>query len=239
MPSQRDTTAKAGIQLCKKVKKDDPYLPFIFQSSDVANKAEADKLDAGFIHKYAGNLEQVLCDAIVRHMPFGPFSFRHTHSGQVYAKAGNLAELQKIILNIPDEIYEFHANRNHFSKWLNARALFGLGNIVKAAKYTDFGTTMQAKLYVQKAIMLYRAYKTKGTMASFDPDHFDGFLQFSRIGQASVGGKARGLAFIQHLIKKHKLENKFANTQVAIPRTVAIGLDVFEDFMRQMDFTAK
>ncbi|MCX7987072.1 MAG: PEP/pyruvate-binding domain-containing protein, partial [Bacteroidales bacterium] len=134
--------------------------------------------------------------------------------------------------SIPDEIFAFHARRNDFSKWLNARALFSLGKIFKNLRLTDFSNNIpEAKKFVYEAIAQYRISKSRGVIAQYERQEFDEFVTFSRIGSGSIGGKGRGLAFADSVLKKNIHLNQFENTLIGIPRTVVIATDIFDEFM--------
>ncbi len=228
---KREEETQEGLKLCKIVKSDDPHMPFLLQSSDASNEQFAKKLNAGFIHKLSKTLALDLRNYILANFGFGEFIFRDPKSKVEVARASDLADLQHVILKIPEKVLAYHANRNEISKWLNARALFTIGKIFKALQLKDFGNIEQARAYIFDAISNYRTSKGRGIIASFDKKSFDEYLTFSRIGEGSLGGKGRGLAFIDSIIKKHKLFDHFENVQITIPRTVVISTDLFDEFM--------
>lgn len=232
-PSMRDTKAKSGLKLCKKVKGDDLNLPFLLQSSDIENEAFAKELGVGFLNKYAKNLLHDLEDYIVNNFGFGDFVFRDPNTLQTIAVAKDLRSLQELMLTIPNECLKLHTMQDDFSKWLNARALFPIAQKFKPAKYEDFENIEAIRKYIYDAIASFRVSKARGIIAEFDKGRFDEYLFFSRIGEGSLGGKARGLAFINSIIKKEKLFDKFPGVQISVPATVVLTTEVFEEFMER------
>ena len=221
----------AGIELCKVVMADDDKVPFLLQSSNAGHRKKAEELGAGFIHKYSKSLSLELRNFIIQNLAFGPFVFRNPDTLEPIAIATDLQSLQQKLLTIPDNTLEYHATRNHFSKWLNARALFPVAQMFKYIRKEDFETMDEMRRFLYVAISSFRLGKGRGVIAKFDKSSFDEYQIFSRIGEGSIGGKARGLAFINRIIKNNKLFNKFPDVLITIPRTVVLSTDVFDEFM--------
>jgi CheY-like chemotaxis protein len=221
----------AGIELCKAVMADDNKVPFLIQSSSPVHKKIAEKLGAGFINKYSKSLSLELRNFIIQNLAFGPFVFKNPDTMEPIAIATDLQSLQQKLLTIPDKTLEYHATRNHFSKWLNARALFPVAQMFKYIRKEDFETMDEMRRFLYVAISSFRLGKGRGVIAKFDKSSYDEYQVFSRIGDASIGGKARGLAFINRIIKTHKLFNKFPDVLITIPRTVVLSTDIFDEFM--------
>ncbi len=221
----------AGIELCKVVMADDNKVPFLIQSSSLTHKKDAEALGAGFINKYSKSLSLELRNFIIQNLAFGPFVFRNPDTLEPIAIATDLQSLQQKLLSIPDNTLEYHATRNHFSKWLNARALFPVAQMFKYIRKEDFETMDEMRRFLYIAISSFRLGKGRGVIAKFDKTSFDEYQTFSRIGEGSIGGKARGLAFINRIIKNNKLFNKFPDVLITIPRTVVLSTDVFDEFM--------
>jgi CheY-like chemotaxis protein len=221
----------AGIKLCKFVMADDDKVPFLLQSSNSELKRVAEELGAGFLFKYSKSLSLELRNYIIQNLAFGPFVFRNPDTLEPIGTANDLQSLQQKILTIPDESLEFHANKNHFSKWLNARALFPVAQMFKYIRKEDFASMDEMRRFLYIAISSFRLGKGRGVIAKFDKTSFDEYQTFSRIGEGSIGGKARGLAFINSVIKANKLFNKFPDVLITIPRTVVISTDAFDEFM--------
>ncbi|MFW5645626.1 MAG: PEP/pyruvate-binding domain-containing protein, partial [Bacteroidota bacterium] len=233
--NKRDNKTKAGLKLCKVVKDEDPHMPFLLQSSDVKNKKYAEKLNAGFVHKYSKTLSIEVRNFIIRYFAFGEFVFLDPKTGREIARASDLQSLQHLILRVSDEVLEYHASRNDFSKWLNARAIFPIAQLFKYLRKEDFRNLDEVRSYIYEAISSFRISKGRGIIAKFDKNSFDEYLSFSRIGEGSIGGKARGLAFINSVIKQHSLFTKYKNAIITIPRTVVLSTDVFDEFMETND----
>jgi CheY-like chemotaxis protein len=227
------TDENAGIVLCKVVMADDDKVPFLIQSSSLTHKKAAEELGAGFINKYSKSLSLELRNFIIQNLAFGPFVFRNPDTLEPIAIATDLQSLQQKLLTIPDNTLEYHASRNHFSKWLNARALFPVAQMFKYIRKEDFDTMDEMRRFLYIAISSFRLGKGRGVIAKFDKTSFDEYQIFSRIGEGSIGGKARGLAFINRIIKNNKLFNKFPDVLITIPRTVVLSTDIFDEFMDQ------
>ena len=221
----------AGFELCKVVMADDDKVPFLLQSSNLDHKRKAEEMGAGFLHKYSKSLSLELRNFIIQNLAFGPFVFKNPDTLEPLAIATDLQSLQQKLLTIPDNSLEYHATRNHFSKWLNARALFPVAQLFKYIRKEDFETMDEMRRFLYIAISSFRLGKGRGVIAKFDKTSFDEYQVFSRIGDGSIGGKARGLAFINRIIKNNKLFNKFPGVLITIPRTVVLSTDIFDEFM--------
>ncbi len=221
----------AGIELCKVIMADDDKVPFLLQSSSLVHKKMAEELGAGFINKYSKSLSLELRNFIIQNLAFGPFVFKNPDTMEPIAIATDLQSLQQKLLTIPDKTLEYHATRNHFSKWLNARALFPVAQMFKYISKEDFETMDEMRRFLYVAISSFRLGKGRGVIAKFDKSSYDEYQIFSRIGDASIGGKARGLAFINKIIKENKLYNKYPDVFITIPRTVVLSTDIFDEFM--------
>jgi CheY-like chemotaxis protein len=225
----------AGIKLCEKVRSHDEFIPFLLQSSDRKYEDLARKHNAGFLHKYSKSLTIELRNYIIKQFAFGEFVFRDPKTMEPIGRAYDLQSLQEMIMKIPDESLEYHAGRNDLSKWLNARAIFPIAQLFKYLKISDFESIDEVRNYILKAISSYRMNKGRGIIAKFDKHSFDEYLIFSRIGEGSIGGKARGLAFANSVIKKNHLFDKYNNLLITIPRTVVLSTDIFDEFMEGND----
>lgn len=223
----------AGIKLCKEILSSDSNIPFLLQSSSLEHKKIADELHVNFIYKYSKALSLELRNFIIQNLAFGPFVFRNPHTLEPIAIAIDLQDLQQKLLTIPSESLEYHAEQNHFSKWLNARSLFTLAQLFKFVQKEDFKSIDEMRLFLNIAISSYRLGKGRGVIANFDKANFDEYQVFSRIGDGSIGGKARGLAFINRMIKTHNLYAKYPDVLITIPRTVVLSTEVFDEFMEE------
>ena len=227
--------SEAGLRFCRLVKEDDRHLPFLLQSSDAGVQQIATRMDVGFIYKFSRTLSYELRNFIIKNLAFGPFIFLDPISNEEVCRAKDLQEFQQRIMEISDESLSFHTSNNHFSKWLNARALFPLAQMFKYLRNEDFENLNDLRSFLYSAISSFRFGKGRGVIAKFDKSSYDEYLIFSRIGNGSIGGKARGLAFLNSVIKRNKLYSKYDNVLVTIPRTVVISSDVFDEFMESND----
>ena len=228
------TDKTAGIKFVEKVRDEDQYMPVLFQSTDTEYEEVARNLKVGFLNKNSKTLSIELRNYITEYFSFGDFIFIDPKNGREITRAVDLKSLQDKIFEIPDDSLLYHMQRNHFSKWLNARALFPIAEMFREVSVTTFADDMdQAKRYLFDAITAFRINKAKGVIADFDRDRYDEYLQFARIGEGSIGGKARGLAFLDSLIKRNRLTDKYEDVVVTIPRTVVLGTDIFDEFMEE------
>jgi hypothetical protein len=234
------TDPEAGIRFIKNVKKDNKYLPVILQSSDIDNQIAAKELNVTFLHKFSKNLSYELKTFMNEYFAFGSFQFKDPKTKETIAIASDLKTLQKLILEIPDDSFEYHIKRNHISKWLNARALFPLADFFAQVSVEDFNYDLpKIRNFIFVTISNFRKSKSRGVIAVFDTDKYDDTLIFSRIGNGYMGGKARGLAFLDLLIKNNPTLDSFSDTVIRIPRTVVISTDIFDQFIesnRLLDF---
>jgi CheY-like chemotaxis protein len=221
----------AGLKLLEMVRQDDKHMPFLIQSSNVDYRKNADELGAGFIHKYSKNLSIELRNYIIQNFGFGDFVFRDPITYEEIGRASDLQTLRQLIISIPDSSLEYHTSRDHVSKWLNARALFPIARMFKQLKTPDFDNLNEVRTYISTAISNFLVSKGRGVIAQFDRCSFNEYLIFSRIGEGSIGGKARGLAFINNIIKKYRIYNKYNGILISIPQTVVLSTDLFDEFM--------
>lgn len=225
------TDKAAGIEFVKLIRSQDEFMPILLQSSDSYNQAIAEELNVGFLNKQSKTLSIELRNYINEYFSFGDFVFVNPSTGREICRATDLKSLQEKIFEIPDDSLRYHMQRNHFSKWFNARALFPIAEMFREVSVTEFQDMDEAKRYIFDSITAFRINKAKGVIAEFDRERYDEYLSFARIGQGSIGGKARGLAFLDSLIKRNRLSEKFEDVIISIPRTVVIGTDVFDEFM--------
>ena len=226
------TDKTAGIKFVEKVRAENAYMPILFQSTDTEYETLAHDLKVGFLNKLSKTLSIELRNYINEYFSFGDFIFIDPKNGREITRAVDLKSLQDKIFEIPNDSLLYHMERNHFSKWLNARSLFPIAEMFKEVSVTEFANDMdEAKRYLFDSITAFRINKAKGVIADFDRDRYDEYLQFARIGEGSIGGKARGLAFLDSLIKRNRLTDLYEDVVISIPRTVVLGTDIFDEFM--------
>lgn len=223
---------EAGFRLFKHIKADNKYMRFLMQSSEANNRKQAEEIGALFLNKNSSKLTKELTNYMKANFAFGDFVFR-LPDRSIAGRASNLKKFQQQILTVPNEAIDYHANKNDFSRWLNARALFSLGSIFRTTDVADFKTTDEIRKYIYNEISKYRLNRGRGIITSFTDKNFDRYCIFSRVGQGSLGGKARGLAFIDSLIKKHQILYQFDNVAITVPRTLVLSTDIFDEFMEK------
>ena len=232
----------AGFELLKYVRSSQRYFPFLIQSSDSNNEKIAIKLKGKFLYKHSETLTTDLKNYINKYFSFGDFEFWDPEQMKVLAVVKNLSEFQKALKTVSRESIAYHSKRSEYSKWLKSRALFPLANLFSNVEFEDFEDVEQIRRFLIDAISVYRIYRSRGVIVKFDKERYDEYLGFARIGEGSLGGKGRGLAFIDSFLKRHKLFRKYHNVHISIPRTVVISTEVFDEFMEQHDlirFVAK
>lgn len=224
----------AGIDLVSHIKADDPMMPILLQSSQDSISADAERLGVGFLRKYSKTLMLQLSEYIKEEFAFGDFVFRDADRKE-YGRASNLKELEKMMREVPDDILLANTSKNMFSKWFLARGLFTLGVRFKKVLQSHFETVQDLRNYVSQQIHDFHALTGRGVIAHFDPDNYGRHIWFSRIGEGSLGGKARGLAFLNSLVYKHNLASRYDHVKISIPRTVVVATDYFDRFILEND----
>ena len=217
----------AGIDLVHHIRQDDPMMPILLQSSQVSVADVAKRLNVGFLKKYSRTLFLQLSDYIKEEFGFGDFVFRDG-KGVVYGRAANLQELEEVIKHVPDNILVSNTSKNMFSKWFFARGLFTLANKFRLEHHDD---ASEAREFLIKEVQAYHKAMGRGIIAEFSNDNYDRYISFARMGDGSLGGKARGLAFLNRLIEKHSLTDRYENISISIPRSIVISTEYFDEFI--------
>jgi CheY-like chemotaxis protein len=225
----------AGVKLCSKIREMDNYIPLIIQSTDIENRVYSDELKAAFVHKLSKTPMLDLRDNITNNFGFGDFVFINPNNGEEEARISNLRGLQKVIFDISDDSLYYHTSRNHISRWLYSRAMFPLAEFLENIQVNEKEKMQEVRQVIFDAIVNYRKIKNRGVVAEFKRDRFDQYSNFARIGEGSLGGKGRGLAFIDSMIKMNSLEDAFEKTEIKIPRTVVLCTEIFSEFMERND----
>ncbi len=223
----------AGIALLKMIRAQDHELPILLQSSHQDHRADAEKHNVAFLYKHSQTLLQDLHNYVAENFGFGDFVFRMPGTLREVGRATSLVDLQHKLAVMPLESVEFHTRHNNFSAWLKARALFSLGNIVRQRTTDEFDSIEEVRDYLIDIIRHYRMHTGRGTIAKFDRDRFDQYSVFQRIGDGSLGGKARGIAFMSNCLKRCGLMFRYEGVRVQIPKTVVLTTSVFEQFMEE------
>ena len=229
-----DEKLDAGIDLVKHIKADDPMMPVLLQSSQSSIASVAEELGVGFLRKYSKTLMLQLSEYIRDEFGFGDFVFRDENHIE-YGHASNLKELENMMRNVPDDVLIYNTSKNMFSKWFFARGLFTLGAKFRDVQLNHFEDVQSMRAYISQQIHDFHALMGRGVIAHFDSESYGRHIWFSRMGDGSLGGKARGLAFLNSLVYKHKLADKYENVKISIPRTVVIATDYFDQFILEND----
>lgn len=225
--------AEAGFKLLEAIRAEDEYLPLIMESSESDNRERAEREGFKFVDKNSKMLSVDLRHLLEEHMGFGDFIFRDPVTREEVMRIHTLKELQDNIFTIPRDSMLYHVSRNHMSRWLCARAIFPVSNFLKHVTWHKLQDVDAHRQIIFDAIVQYRHMKNLGVVAVFDRGKFDRYAHFARIGEGSLGGKGRGLAFLDNVIKMHPEFNRFEGVSVKIPKTVVLCTDVFDRFMEQ------
>ena len=222
---------QGGSRYLTEVRSRDPFIPLILQSAEVSNKEFALSCGAQFIDKNSKKMNIDLREAVSENFGFGDFIFRNPNTMEEVVRVHNLKELQNAIFSIPAESFLYHISRNHISRWLYSRAIFPVAEFLKQITWESLQDIDAHRQIIFEAIVKYRKMKNQGVVAVFQRDRFDRYSNFARIGDGSLGGKGRGLAFIDNMVKRHAEFEEFENASVVIPKTVVLCTDIFDEFM--------
>lgn len=224
---------EAGIKLAKELRLRDPYLPIIIESTETANSQRVGEFNGVFLDKNSKKLPVDLGHAILDNFGFGDFVMRDPKTGQEIRRIKSLNQMQKVILNFPADSLLYHASNNDISRWLYSRAMFPIADVVRNHRFTSIEEAPAVRQLFFDLIVKYRKMKNRGVVAVFRKDRFDHYSNFARIGQGSLGGKGRGLAFIDAIIKANPICDNFDGVTISIPRTVVLCTDIFDEFMSE------
>lgn len=220
----------AGYKFGQYVRKTGLIIPFILESSEASNRLYAKELKTSFIDKNSKSYPQDLRKKITQRFGFGDFVIINPHTKEEIMRITNLQDLQRQVFQIPDDSLVYHLSRNHFSRFFYSRAMFPPATVLKHVDVSDYKDMDEARKLIFDLIVQYRRMKNTGVVAIYQKDRFDEYSNFARIGDGSLGGKGRGLAFIGAMVKRYPdLEQD--NFQVNIPKTVVICTDIFDEFM--------
>ena len=225
--------AEAGVRLMRKIRACDEFLPLIMQSSESDNRRWATEVGAGFVDKNSKKMNIDLRDRIEQHFGFGDLVFREPGTGAEVVRVHNLKELQDNIFTIPEDSFVYHTARNHISRWLCSRAMFPLSEFLKRITQDEYEDVLEHRQLIFDAIVRYRKMKNRGVVAEYLRGRFDRFSHFARIGEGSLGGKGRGIAFIDHILKKHAVFESLPDVEIRIPKTLVLCTDIFDRFMEK------
>ncbi len=232
-PRNEQLDDTAGFKLLSMIREENPDLPLLNFSSEESNRTRAQEIPAVFLNKNSATLHSEIRSFFMQYLGFGDFIFR-LPDGKEIGKASNLRDMEKILPTIPDESVFYHAARNHFSSWLMARSEIMLASKLKPVKISDFKSIGDAKKYLVSIIHDRRVGRQKGIITEFDSNRFDPDSDFTKIGKGSLGGKARGLAFMSTRLKNSpELADKFKDVTITVPKTLVISTEGFDAFISE------
>ena len=230
-PREGKLDEMAGICLLKAIRQRDEFVPLIMESSEPEKTKYVEGMKVRFVDKNSKKMAVDLRELILRYFGFGDFIFRNPQTLEEVARLRNLKDLQDNIFKLPRESLLYHVQHNNVSRWLSSRALFPIADFLKRITWNSLQDVDQHRQIIFDAIVSYRRMKNQGVVAVFHRERFDRYSNFARIGDGSLGGKGRGLAFIDHIIKRHTDLNDFDTAEVMIPKTVVLCTDIFDEFM--------
>ncbi|KAB2968697.1 MAG: histidine kinase [Thermoanaerobaculia bacterium] len=233
-PEGGEKRAEAGVQFARRVRAAHPDIPIILHSSKAANAALAESVGAAFLLKGSAVVLQQLRRVMLEDFAFGDFVFRDADGGEV-ARATDLRSLEAELARVPEESIVRHASRNHFSRWLKARTEFALAHELRPRRPEDYPDVAALRRGLIEAVATYRRAQGQAVVADFDRESFELTGDFHRLGGGSIGGKARGLAFVRRLLTETGLRGRFPGVEIAVPRAVVVATDVFDRFLDDND----
>jgi CheY-like chemotaxis protein len=233
-PREGQKYPQAGADFARQVRAAYPDVPIVLHSSRPENAVLAQSVGADFLLKGSPLLLQELRQVMLQHFGFGDFVFRSPNGSEV-ARVSDLRGLEERLATVPDESLVYHASRNHFSRWLKARTEFALAHELRPRRLSDYDGPTALRDSLIQAIADYRREQARTLVTDFDRDDFDLSGDFYRMGGGSLGGKARGLAFVRRLLAEQGLRRRFPGVEVAVPVSAVLGTDVFDRFLDDND----
>jgi CheY-like chemotaxis protein len=230
--------SQAGIELIRYVHDNDPELPVLLQSSDEGRRAEAHALDAGFVHKGSPTLLKELRSFMKASLGFGDFVFCMPDGAEV-GRAADLTAMSRVLKHVPAEAILYHGRRNDFSNWFMARTEFELAMRLRPVKVSSFPGGEEVREYLRGTLREYRELVRRGRVADFSRAQFDTSSSFVRIGEGSLGGKGRGLAFVNALLTRYDFRERFPDVNVFVPESAVLATGVFDQFMDDNDLLGR
>ncbi len=230
-PVNGEKDPEAGLRLANYAHERYPHIPVVMESQESANRQVAEKAGFTFLDKNSKTLPLDLREAVSKDLGFGDFIVNDPKTGTELMRIRNLKELQKSVDLIPDDILYHYCSNDSFSRWLYSRALFPIAEVLRKVCFVNIEDAANVRRLMTEAIVKYRRMKNRGVVAVFNRDFYDKWSNFARIGQGSMGGKGRGLAFIDQIIKRHPVCDDFEGVQITIPHTVVVCTDIFDEFM--------
>lgn len=231
--SRKDENLEAGVQLVQNIRSTTPKMPILMQSSQKTMRGTAESLGVGFVLKSSNMLLAEISEFIGKEFAFGDFVLTNPKTGVEIARACNLQQLENMIRTLPDEDLVRLAGTNYMSKWLKARGLFSIsGTFAGMSVEQDGGVEPHRKALIG-VVQDYRISQGLGVIAQYDPETYNDSIWFARVGQGSMGGKGRGLAFMNHLLQSYNMYDKWDGVRILVPRTLVITTEYFDRFIKE------
>lgn len=221
----------AGIDLCRHIRQDNPTMPFLMQSSQESLRSVAEQLHAGFVLKSSKTLIHEVSSYIGKEFGFGDFVVTDSDTGEEIARAHDLYEFEQVVATMSPGSMRYLADKNYISRWLYGRGLFAIGDKFRVINIDSDADVEKVRAMNLKIIHDFRISQGLGVVAEFDPDAYNDAIRFSRLGKGSLGGKARGLAFLNHILQKYNLYDNWEDVRVIVPRTLVITTEYFDRFI--------
>lgn len=230
-PRDGEKDPEAGMRIAGYMRGKRPFTPVIMESQESANRLPAEEAGFVFLDKNSKTLPLDMRKAVTDGFGFGDFIVRYPDTDRILMRIRNLRELQHGIFDIPDDLLHHYCSNNSISRWLYSRALFPIADVLQRYVFRDIADAPNVRKLVFECIVRYRRMKNRGVVAVFHKDFYDDYSNFARIGQGSMGGKGRGLAFIDQIIKRNPKCDNFDGVQITIPHTLVVCTDIFDEFM--------
>lgn len=221
----------AGIDLCHHIRMDNPTMPILMQSSQESMRQVADQLGCGFVVKKSKTLTHDLSDYICREFGFGDFVVTDSQTGEELFRANDLWGFERIVKEISNSDFRRLSDKNYISRWLFARGLFALGKKLRPLTIRDDSDLPEIRRINREVIHDFRINQGVGVVAKFDAKTYNDTICFARLGEGSLGGKGRGLAFLNHILVKYDMYDKYEDVRITVPRTLVVTTDFFDRFI--------
>ncbi|MCP4347717.1 MAG: phosphoenolpyruvate synthase PpsA [Desulfobacterales bacterium] len=233
-PRDGETDPEAGFSLLSMIKKECPDMPLLMLSSEEANREKASLIASVFLNKNSPHLHTDIRYFLTEHLGFGDFIFRMPGQEKEIARASNLREMEKVLAAVPDESLHYHAMQNDFSSWLMARSEIQMASTLRPVRASDFSSVREMKEFLISCLRARRKVRQRGVVTDFVPGRFDPDTDFMKLGKGSLGGKARGLAFVSNLLKQTSaFQDKFPDISVSVPKTLVISTEGFDSIINE------
>lgn len=221
----------AGIELCRHIRSENPTMPFLMQSSQESIREVAHQMHAGFVLKSSKTLIHEVGEYIGKEFGFGDFVVTESDGGEEIARAHDLYEFEQVVATMSPRSMRYLSSKNYISRWLYGRGLFAIGDKFRVINIDSDDDVEKVRAMNLKMIHDFRISQGLGVVAEFDTASYNDAIRFARLGKGSLGGKARGLAFLNHILEKYNLYDNWEDVRVIVPRTLVITTEYFDRFI--------